>query len=92
MVGKRGRGRPRQKLLHWMRCKGCSRLKEEAQHGETWSHPRSGLARGHAENLKKKRRISAALRAVPKLYTLMLAVVHESGGEVGRRGGNCGIS
>jgi len=38
MEGKRGRGRPRQKLQDWMKSKGYSRLKEEAQHRETWSH------------------------------------------------------
>ena len=44
MEGKRGRGRPRQKLLDWMMSEGYSKLKEEAQHRETWSHWRSGPA------------------------------------------------
>src|SRR6218665_74346 len=48
MEGKRGRGRrPRQKLLGWMMSKGYCKLKEEARHQETWSHWRSGPARGH---------------------------------------------
>ena len=38
MEGKRGRGRPRQKLLDWMMSEGYRKLKEEAQHRETWSH------------------------------------------------------
>jgi len=38
MEGKRGRGRPRQKLLDWMMNEGYSKLKEEAKHCETWSH------------------------------------------------------
>src|SRR6218665_1861015 len=46
MEGKRGRGRPRQKLLDWMMSKGYSKLKEEAQNRETWSHCRSRPARG----------------------------------------------
>src|SRR6218665_2533261 len=46
MEGKRGRGRPRQKLLDWMMSDGYSTLKEEAQHQGTWSHWRSGPARG----------------------------------------------
>ena len=32
MEGKRGRGRPRQKLLDWMMSDKYSKLKEEAQH------------------------------------------------------------
>src|SRR6218665_2260780 len=39
--GKRGRGRPRQKLLDWMMSEEHSKLKEEAQHRETWNHWRS---------------------------------------------------
>ena len=46
MDGKKGRVRPRQKLLDRMMSKGYSKLKEEAQHRETWSHWRSGPARG----------------------------------------------
>src|SRR6218665_1392111 len=46
MEGKRGRGRPRQKLLDWMMSERYSKLKEEAQHREAWSHWRSGPARG----------------------------------------------
>jgi len=46
MEGKRGRGRPRQKLLDGMVSEGYSNLKEEAQNRETWSHWRSGPARG----------------------------------------------
>jgi len=45
MEGKRGRERPRQKLLDWMMSEGYSKLKEESQHRETWSHWRSGPAR-----------------------------------------------
>jgi len=41
MKGKIGWGRPREKLLDWM----MSKLMEEAQHRETWSHWRSGPAR-----------------------------------------------
>ena len=35
MEGKRGRGRPRTKLLDWMMSEEYSKLKEEAQHRET---------------------------------------------------------
>src|SRR6218665_2509206 len=34
-AGKRGRGRPRKKLLDWMMSEEYSKLKEEAQHRET---------------------------------------------------------
>jgi len=46
MESKRGRGRPRQKLLDWMMSKGYSKLKGKAQHRETWIHWKSGPARG----------------------------------------------
>jgi len=46
MEGKIGRGRPMQILLDWMMSKGYSKLKEEAQHRETWSLRKSGPARG----------------------------------------------
>src|SRR6218665_3904708 len=46
MEGNRGRGRPRQKLLDWMMSEEYSKLKEEAQHRETWNHWRSESARG----------------------------------------------
>src|SRR6218665_2939013 len=46
MEGKRGRGRPRQKLLDWMMSEKYSTLKQEAQHRETWTHWRSGPDRG----------------------------------------------
>src|SRR6218665_1392425 len=46
MKGKRGRGRPRQKLLDWMMSEGYGKLKEEAQNREKWSHRTSGPARG----------------------------------------------
>src|SRR6218665_811369 len=46
MEGKRGRGRPRQKLLDWMMSEGYGKLKEEAQNREKWSHRTSGPARG----------------------------------------------
>src|SRR6218665_1208715 len=45
MESKRGRGRPRQKLLDWMMREEYSKLKEEAQHRETWNHWRSEPAR-----------------------------------------------
>src|SRR6218665_3313338 len=45
MEGKRGRGRPRQKLLDWMMSEDYSKLKEEAEHRETWNHWRSEPAR-----------------------------------------------
>src|SRR6218665_856357 len=45
MEGKRGRGRPRQKILDWMMSEDYSKLKEEAQHRETWNHWRSEPAR-----------------------------------------------
>src|SRR6218665_2484666 len=38
MEGKKGRGRPRKKLLDWMMSEEYSQLKEEAQHWETWNH------------------------------------------------------
>jgi len=41
MEGKRERGRPRHKLLDWMMSERYSKLKEEDQHRETWSHWRS---------------------------------------------------
>src|SRR6218665_696963 len=46
MEGKRGRGRPRQILLDCMMSEEYSKLKEEAQHRETWNHWRSEPARG----------------------------------------------
>src|SRR6218665_3129140 len=46
MEGKRGRGRPRKKLLDWVMSEGYSKLKEEAQHRDTLSHWRPGPARG----------------------------------------------
>jgi len=36
MEGKRGRGRPRQKLLDWMMEDRYKKLKANAQHGEEW--------------------------------------------------------
>src|SRR6218665_1652731 len=51
MESKRGRGRPRQKLLDlgeilWMMSEEYSNLKEKAQHRETWNHWRSEPVRG----------------------------------------------
>src|SRR6218665_1211685 len=46
MEGKRGGGRPRQKLMDWMMEDGYGKLKEEAQNREKWSHRTSGPARG----------------------------------------------
>jgi len=37
MEGKRGRGRPRHKLMDWMMVDGYGKLKKEAQHREEWS-------------------------------------------------------
>jgi len=45
MEGKRVRRRSRQTLLDWKMNEGYSKLKEEAQQRETWSHWRSGPAR-----------------------------------------------
>src|SRR6218665_728890 len=44
MEWKRGRGRPRQKLLDWMMSEGYGKLKEEAKNREKWSHRTSGPA------------------------------------------------
>jgi len=38
MEGKRGRGRPRQKLMAWMMEDRYRKLQEKAQHREQWSH------------------------------------------------------
>ena len=38
MEGRKGRGRPRQKLLDWMMREGYKELKEEAQRREEWCH------------------------------------------------------
>src|SRR6218665_2868733 len=46
MEGKRGRRRPRQKLLDWMMSERYGKLKEDAQNREKWSHRTSGPARG----------------------------------------------
>jgi len=46
MEDKRGRRRPRQKLLDWVMDEEYSKLKEEAQDRETWNHWRSEPARG----------------------------------------------
>src|SRR6218665_1326405 len=45
MEGKRGRVRPRQKLLDWMISEEYSKFKE-VQHRETWNHLRSEPTRG----------------------------------------------
>src|SRR6218665_3935958 len=37
MIGKRGRGRPRQKVMDWLMEDGYWKLKEKAQHREEWS-------------------------------------------------------
>src|SRR6218665_847214 len=62
MEGKRGRGRPRQKLLDWMMSDEYSKLKEEAQHRETWNHCRSEPARG-------QRTYRRSHRKFPKITT-----------------------
>ena len=46
MEGKRGRGRPRKKLLDWMMSEGYGKLKEEAQNREPSDVWTSGPARG----------------------------------------------
>ena len=45
MEGKRGRGRPRHKLMDWMMVDGYRKLKEEAQHREEWSRWTFGPAK-----------------------------------------------
>ena len=41
MERKRGKGRSRQKVLDWKMSEGYTKLKEEAQHRQTWSHWKS---------------------------------------------------
>src|SRR6218665_3179123 len=62
MEGKRGRGRPRQTLLDWMMSEEYRKLKEEAQHRETWNHWRSEPARG-------QRTYRRSHRKFPKITT-----------------------
>jgi len=45
MEGKRGRGRPRQKLMGWIMEDGYWKLKEKAHHQEEWSRCTFGPAR-----------------------------------------------
>src|SRR6218665_1511782 len=51
---KRGRRRPRKKLLDWMMSEEYSKLKEEAQHRESPMRPLEVWTCQRAENLKKK--------------------------------------
>src|SRR6218665_3044397 len=51
---KRGRRRPRKKLLDWMMSEEYSKLKEEAQHRESPMKPLEVWTSQRAENLKKK--------------------------------------
>jgi len=44
MEGKRGRGRPRQKLMDRMMEDGYGKLKKKAQHREEWSRSTFGPA------------------------------------------------
>src|SRR6218665_3023176 len=52
---KRGRRRPRKKLLDWMMSEEYSKLKEEAQHRESPMKPLEVWTCQRAENLKKKK-------------------------------------
>jgi len=61
MEGKRGRGRSRQKLLDWMMSERYSKLKEEAQHHEMWSHWKSGPARGQ-RTYRRRRSLLMTIR------------------------------
>ena len=47
MEGKRGRGRPRQKLMDWMMEDGYWTIKERAQHQGEWSRWTFGPAGKH---------------------------------------------
>src|SRR6218665_922139 len=51
---KRGRRRPRKKLLDWMMSEEYSKLKEEAQHRESPMKPLEVWTCQREENLKKK--------------------------------------
>src|SRR6218665_975472 len=54
---KRGRRRPRKKLLDWMMSEEYSKLKEEAQHRESPMKPLEVWTCQRAENLKKSSKI-----------------------------------
>src|SRR6218665_228689 len=54
MEGKRGRGKPRQKLLDWMMSEEYSKLKEEAQHRETSHKIIGGLKLPKGRELKEE--------------------------------------
>src|SRR6218665_859264 len=93
MEGKRGRVRPRQKLMAWMMSEEYSKLKEEAQYRETWNHWRSEPARSHRKFPKittqqqwYRRRADKLLAAAARRSTKVGGGAHILSAAAARRG------